>query len=72
MAREQINLAYQELQIVLAGVFRKYGLYDGTGGQRGPTLELYRTTRGRDVDMAADFVAAAIRADSVGVRVVVR
>jgi hypothetical protein len=68
----QINLAHQELQIVLAGVFRKYDLYDGTGRQKGPTLELFETTREHDVDMAADFVSAAIRADSVGVRVLVR
>jgi hypothetical protein len=68
----QINLAHQELQIVLAGVFRKYDLYDGTGRQKGPTLELFETTREHDVDMAADFVSAAIRADSVGVRVLIR
>jgi hypothetical protein len=57
---------------VLAAVFRKYDLYDGTGTQEGPTLELFETTREHDVDMVADFVTAGTNPDSVGVRVTVR
>jgi hypothetical protein len=38
----------------------------------GPTLELYKTTREGDVDMVADFVSAAVRAESKGVRLMVR
>lgn len=53
-------------------MFRKYDLYDGTGKQKGPTLELFKTTREDDVDMVADFVAAAVKVESKGVRLLVR
>ena len=39
-----MNLAYSELSIMLAGIFRKYDAYDGAGKQTGPTLELFETT----------------------------
>lgn len=64
-------LAYSELYTILAGIFRKYDLYDGTGKQSGPTLELYKTGR-NDVDMAADYVTPFVRDDSLGVRLMVR
>ncbi|KAL9122678.1 MAG: hypothetical protein Q9187_000764 [Circinaria calcarea] len=51
-----INLAYQELYTMCAGIFRKYDLYDGTGKQQYPTLELYDTIRERDVDMNFDYI----------------
>jgi hypothetical protein len=58
---------------VLAAIFRKYDLYDGTGKpQKGPTLELFETTREHDVDMVADFVTVGTNPESVGVRVIVR
>ncbi|RFU78092.1 cytochrome p450 [Trichoderma arundinaceum] len=44
------HLAYSELYIILAGLFRKYDLYDGTGRQKTPTLDLYDTLRERDID----------------------
>ncbi|KAJ5086802.1 hypothetical protein NUU61_008109 [Penicillium alfredii] len=50
------NLAYAELYIVLAGIFRKYDLDDGSGKQIGPTLALYDTTRERDVDAVIDLL----------------
>lgn len=68
----RINLAYQELYLVTAAVFRKYDLYDGTGTQHGPTLALYETTRERDVDMAHDFVVPFPTRGSKGVRVLIR
>jgi hypothetical protein len=67
----QINLAFAELYIMLAGIFRKYDLYDGTGKQTCPTLELFQTGR-EDVDMVADFVTPFLRKESLGVRVRVR
>jgi hypothetical protein len=66
-----MNLAYSELYMLLAGIFRKYDLYDGTGKQAGPTLELYQTTR-EDVDMGADSLTLILKEGSVGVRVIVR
>ncbi|KAL1656291.1 hypothetical protein SLS61_001365 [Didymella pomorum] len=40
-----MNLAYQELQTFIAGVFRKYAIYDeGKETQGGPTLQLFETT----------------------------
>jgi hypothetical protein len=67
----QINLAYSELYLISAGVFRKYDLYDGTGKQTCPTLELFETGR-EDVDMDADFVTPFARKESLGVRLRVR
>jgi hypothetical protein len=66
-----MNLAYSELYIVTAGIFRKYDAYDGTGRQKGPTLELYESTR-EDVDMASDFAVPFIKPGRKGVRVIVR
>jgi hypothetical protein len=66
-----MNLAYSELYMLLVGIFRKYDLYDGTGKQAGPTLELYKTTR-EDVDMAADSLTPVLKEGSLGVRVIVR
>ncbi len=66
-----MSLAYSELYTILAGVFRKYDLYDGSGRQTCPTLELYKTGR-EDVDMVADFVTPFVRDESLGVRVTVR
>ncbi|CZT46526.1 related to trichodiene oxygenase cytochrome P450 [Rhynchosporium secalis] len=64
-------LAYSELYVILSGIFRKYDLYDGTGKQSSPTLELYQTGRD-DVDMVADYAIPYVRDESLGVRVKVR
>jgi len=66
-----MNLAYMEMYIILAGIFRKYGAYDGTGKQTGPTLELFETTR-EDVDLVSDFAIPFAKEGSSGVRVIVR
>lgn len=66
-----MNLAYTELQCITAGIFRRYDVYDGSGTQSGPTLELFQTSR-EDVDMACDFVTTAAKVGSRGVRVLVR
>ena len=68
----RINLVYAELYIVIAGVFRRYDLYDAAIEQNGPTLALYDTTRERDVDMEHDFLIAFPNEESKGVRVKVR
>ena len=64
-------LAYSEMYTIIAGIFRKYDVYDGTGKQIGPTLELYETGR-VDVDIAADFTASFPKDGSLGVRFIVR
>jgi len=67
-----INLAYQELQMFTAGIFRKYRVFDKTAQhQHGPTLELVETTI-EDVRMYADFVTPGLRPGSIGVQVKVR
>jgi cytochrome P450 len=68
-----MNLAYQEMYIILAGLF---GRFDGPGGgdgkkRVGETLELYETDRS-DVEIVRDFVTENIRDASLGVRVVVK
>jgi len=64
-----INLAYQEMYILLAGLFRRYDGLRGDG--KGLELELYRTTR-EDVDMVRDLVTENLRDGSLGVRVMVK
>lgn len=66
------ELAWQELYIVAAGVFRKYDRYDPTAGKVDHTLELYETTRERDVDMNADSIIIRLGKGSHGVRLRVR
>lgn len=53
-----MNLAYAEIYMTLAAVFRRF------------ELELYETTR-EDVDVVHDFVLGMPRLDTKGVRVVV-
>ena len=68
----RMNLAYAELYLFLAGVFRKYDLYDGTGEQREPTLALYDTIKERDVDHVRDLLVSFPAKGSKGVRITVR
>lgn len=67
-----MNLAFTELQCIIAGIFRRYDVYDSSNNrQSGPTLELFETSR-EDVDMAYDFVTTAVKLESKGVKVIVR
>ena len=66
-----MNLAYSELYLITAGLFRKYDLHDRSKKQNYPTFELFETSR-EDVDMVADFVLQYVREGSHGVRVKVR
>jgi cytochrome P450 len=69
-----MQLAYQEMFVLLAGIF---GRFDGPGeegrGERrgGEWLELFETDRG-DVEIVRDLVTENVRDGSEGVRVVVR
>lgn len=63
-SHHRINLAYQELYLVLAAIFRVFNDEEG-----GPRLELYETTRERDIDMDADFGGPKPQAGSLGLRV---
>ncbi|KAM5343964.1 hypothetical protein ACJ41O_012501 [Fusarium nematophilum] len=56
-----MNLAYQELQVFTAGVFRRYGIYDGNlKEQSGLTLELHQTGI-EDIKLHADYVTPGLR-----------
>lgn len=65
------NLAMAELRMITAALFRKYDVWDGTGEQKGPTLQLYETGR-EDVDMVSAFILPFPAEGRKGVRVVVR
>ena len=54
-----MNLAYAELYLTLAAVFKRF------------ELELF-DTKGADVEVVHDFIAGAARLDSKGIRVIVR
>ena len=67
-----MNLAYQELQSMTAGIFRKYDLYDPKKAhQDGPTLELYETGK-QDVAMYADYITTCPVPGSKGLQVRIR
>ena len=57
------------MYLILAGLFGKYDVWDGTGKQKSLTLELFKTTR-EDVDIVRDLVTENVKNDSLGVRVV--
>ena len=59
-----MNLAFLNLQMMTAGIYRKYDLYDGTERQTGPT--------GEDVECFADYVVPAAKPESKGVRLIIR
>lgn len=67
-----MNLAYAELYILLAGIFRQYEIFDGTGKQTVPTLALYDTVKERDVDVKYDYQVPFPEKESKGIRVKVR
>ncbi|KAM0543454.1 hypothetical protein ACHAPJ_012318 [Fusarium lateritium] len=67
-----INLAYQELRILTAGIFRKYDVFDSSKEkQSGPTMELYKTNR-NDIDVYADYFTMGQYPGSKGLRVIIR
>lgn len=66
-----INLAYQEMYMLLAGLFRRYDVWDKSREQKLLTLELFQTTRD-DIDIARDLVTENMKADSQGVRLMIR
>ncbi|KAI0485715.1 cytochrome P450 CYP682H1 [Xylaria cf. heliscus] len=66
-----MTLARREMAIILATIFLKWDVYDGTPGQ-GPTLELYETERARDIDANADYIIPAPATGSKGLRVKIR
>ena len=67
-----MNLAYQELQTFLAGIFRKYSPYDATlKVQNGPTIEIVETTL-EDIQLYSDWINVGYRPGSKGLRVKVR
>jgi hypothetical protein len=64
-----INMAYAQLYLVVAGIFRRYG----SPGYRGPRgyFELYETTP-TDVELQYDLFVPFPKKGSKGVRVLVR
>ncbi|WPH01289.1 Cytochrome P450 monooxygenase astB [Acrodontium crateriforme] len=67
-----MNLAYQELQTFVAGIFHKYDLYDSTRKkQSGPTLELFQTGL-KDIEMDGDYITPSVVPGSEGLRIIVR
>lgn len=63
-----MNLAYTELYLALACIFRQYGLNDQKN--LGGVIELFDTTI-EDVEIQFDQFVAIPKADSKGVRVLI-
>ncbi|KAL2130930.1 hypothetical protein VTI74DRAFT_5755 [Chaetomium olivicolor] len=64
-----MNFARQEMYIILATIVRNYDIYNG---QEGSTLELYDTTRERDIDVNRDMIIPFPAKGSHSLRVKVR
>ena len=65
-----MNLAYTELFLVLAALFRRYDAYNPTAKQQvGPSLQLYDTIRERDINLDADLATPWPKAGSQGLRI---
>ena len=66
-----MNLALEELYVLIASIFRKYDLYDGSGTQKCPTLELYDTSA-EDIEIERDLLTPTAKVGSRGLRLRVR
>lgn len=66
---DRMTLARREMAMTLATIFLRYDVYRG---QAGPTLELYDTTRARDIDADSDYIIPVPEKGSVGLRVKIR
>ncbi|KIW87158.1 uncharacterized protein Z519_12269 [Cladophialophora bantiana CBS 173.52] len=66
-----MNLAYAELYLTVAGVFRQYGSREVRFPEDQGFLELYDTSY-KDIEIIGDGVTPLYRPDSNGVRIVVR
>jgi len=64
-----LNLARREIGVLLATLILKYDVYRG---QKGCTLELYDTLRGRDINCNGEYIIPAPAKGSKGLRVLVR
>ena len=64
-----MNFARREIGIILATILNRYDLYHG---QEGPTLELYDTTRERDIIATSEMIVPMPAKGSCGLRVKVR
>ncbi|KAI1799353.1 cytochrome P450 [Daldinia bambusicola] len=60
------EFARREMSMILAAILRHYDLYRG---QKGPTLELFNTTRERDIVANSEMIIPMPAGDSKGVRV---
>jgi hypothetical protein len=70
-----MNLAYAEMHIIIAGIFRKYDSYNESEreGKTNSLMSFELVEKSRDVvDMAADFAVPFTKAGTKGVRVIVR
>jgi cytochrome P450 len=63
-----MTLAWAEMYLALAGVWRRFGSLEAKGKDDVGTLELFKTDES-DVKLARDFVFAAGKDGSLGVRV---
>jgi cytochrome P450 len=67
-----INLAYAELYLTLAGLFRVYGSKEVRGDGDKGWLELWETSFERDVEIVGDGITPLVRTGSEGIRIKVR
>ncbi len=62
-----MNLAWLEMQMFLASIFRKYDFNNGTKASKKPTVELYETTA-KDIEVVEEFASPYYAKGTHGVK----
>ena len=63
-----MNLAWLEMQMFLASIFRKYDFSNGSKSKKTPTIELYETSE-KDIEVVEEFASPYYAKGTHGVRV---
>ncbi|USP82213.1 Cytochrome P450 [Curvularia clavata] len=67
-----INLAKREISVLLAALLVKYDVYEEGKEKMGPTLQVFDTSKERDIDTNGEFIIPAPAKGSKGLRMVAR
>jgi hypothetical protein len=54
-----VNLARRDIYVLLAALLVKYDVYKEGDGKIGPTLQVFDTTKERDIDTNSEYIIPA-------------
>ncbi|CAE7185156.1 hypothetical protein P3342_008311 [Pyrenophora teres f. teres] len=67
-----VNLARREISVLLAALLVKYDIYEEGAEKMRPTLQVFDTTKERDIDTNGEFIIPAPAKGSKGLRMIAR